>query len=623
MARGAVAQGKRKDSKWDGDGVRKARAHMSQFLGKQVCPHCGRVVDESRPWVVGHIISRGVRPDLMWDPTNWRLEHRSCSDATGQAGVIAKAKAEALAGTGQSVFASGSDGPQTPPLTAHTHDSDGPAITRDDLSWDHFVQVAPEWYSDLLGVPANANPPLYISPPHPDATGSLGWQAIKWVEESLNITLRWWQRLAFVHELEHDCLGRLVWKITLESGPRRIGKSVRLRGSALWRISGDEDFGEVQTVVHTGKDLGIVTEIHRLAWAWAEARGWKVSKGVSTGLSISRDENRWMVKSTEMVYGFDVTRGMVDEAWAVEPMAFEEGLEPATMERISPQLLLTSTAHRRATKLMKNRLRDILAEDDGETLVLLWGAPPGADPSLLATWKAASPHWTPEREQMIRKKYAKAASGEQDAEFDDVDPMEGFLAQYLNVWQFTAKKIAPGEALVTDTAWSALTVDTIRDSTPDAMAVESWFNMGVSVASAWRLPDGRVVVSVTDYPDLPAASAAVALTPPRGPVQVGATLADDPAWKVNKVRVEAASMTTLNAAVAFGRMLTDGTLVHDGSEALTEQVLAVRTRPSTNGPNLVSKARADAVKAATWAAQVAAKKRGKPVVPSRYKRDAH
>src|SRR3546814_11952612 len=50
--------------------------------------------------VVGHIKSRAAHPELTWDPSNWRIEHRKCSDRTGQAAVIEKAKAEALRDAG-------------------------------------------------------------------------------------------------------------------------------------------------------------------------------------------------------------------------------------------------------------------------------------------------------------------------------------------------------------------------------------------------------------------------------------------------------------------------------------------------------------------------------------------
>ncbi|MBM6705401.1 HNH endonuclease, partial [Sutterella massiliensis] len=86
--------------------------------------------------------------------------------------------------------------------------------------------------------------------------------ACSWIESTQRITLRWWQRLAITRQLEHDEQGQLVWRVVVESAPRRAGKSVRLRGVALWRLEhGAELFGEPQLVVHTGKDVAIVREI--------------------------------------------------------------------------------------------------------------------------------------------------------------------------------------------------------------------------------------------------------------------------------------------------------------------------------------------------------------------------
>jgi hypothetical protein len=67
-------------------------------------------------------------------------------------------------------------------------------------------------------------------------------------------------------------------------------------------------------------------------------------------------------------------------------------------------------------------------------LLLLWGAGPGVDIGDEATWRAASPHWSKERRDLIARKYAAALAGQDEPEFDDPDPVRGWAAQYLNVW---------------------------------------------------------------------------------------------------------------------------------------------------------------------------------------------
>ena len=52
-------------------------------------------------------------------------------------------------------------------------------------------------------------------------------------------------------------------------------------------------------------------------------------------------------------------------------------------------------------------------------------------------------------------------------------------------------------------------------------------------------------------------------------------------------------------------MVDDHLLRHDDSVELNSQVLALRTEPSPEGPRVVSKTRADALKACAWAAQAA------------------
>ena len=67
------------------------------------------------------------------------------------------------------------------------------------------------------------------------------------------------------------------------------------------------------------------------------------------------DGSRWMLRAKEAVYGYSVSCAAVDEAWKVRASSVEEGLTPTMVERVQPQLLLISTAHRLATSLMLGR----------------------------------------------------------------------------------------------------------------------------------------------------------------------------------------------------------------------------------------------------------------------------
>ena len=49
-------------------------------------------------------------------------------------------------------------------------------------------------------------------------------------------------------------------------------------------------------------------------------------------------------------------------------------------------------------------------------------------------WRAASPHWTPERERMIAGVLERVLAGTADPDPDEPDPVEALRAQYLNIW---------------------------------------------------------------------------------------------------------------------------------------------------------------------------------------------
>ena len=596
---------------WSGRKVQAARTIVATWL-PMTCGRCPNPVTPDQPWVVGHKAARSLRPDLIWDPTNWQPEHRACSDRTGQAAVIDKARAEGAAAAGGVLPTS------PPPGSPRSFPSLSPGAQADHwdlderLIWAHHVATAPEWLAPYLVVPGDA-PPLAMTPVHDRAVGSYGPQAIEWIEAARGITLRWWQRLAIVRQLEYDVDGRLCWPVVVESAPRRAGKSERLRSLALWRLEhGVQLFEPGQIVVHLGRALDIVREVQERAWSWCEAQGWDVTRGNGKEKVEHPNGSRWLAKAMHAAYGFDVHLGLADECWDVDPGAISEGIEPATLDRESAQLVLTSTSHRKATSLMKRRIAAALAGFDGRTLLLLWGITPDADVFAEDTWRAASPHWTEERRAMIAAKLAEAR--EAGPELDDPDPVGSWAHQYLNRWDLVVRRQQKGEPVVTAEAWAHLVVeDEVPFAVPAAAAIESWFDQGYSTALAWRLDDGRVLVSVTDHPDLASAVKAARGAGFRRQVRLGASLDQDPA--VRTLRKKRGEGRTGDAAAQLRRLLAEDAVRHDGGEHLSGQVLEVRTVPGTDGPRIASKARADAVKAAVWAiADARAARPGKPRV---------
>ena len=543
--------------------------------------------------------SRHINPD-----EEWHLAHTADgSDYLGPAHAVCNTSEGAIRGNQGRAFLVGDEARPRPCFSSLSPD--------ERLAWDPDYLRAVPWLADLADVPEDASPPLMMTPVPDDAVCSYGWDgcthttgpAVSWGERSMRVKLRWWQRLSMVRTLEHREDGSLCWRKEINSAPRRSGKSVKIKVHACWRLQfGQALFGEVQTALHTGSDMAICREIQRGAWRWAESRDWTVTRGNGKEAIETPDGDRWLVRAQDAVYGYDLHLGMVDEAWDVKPDTISEGLEPAALERSSPQILITSTAHRRATSMMRSELTAAMSMDDPETLLLLWAAPLDADPSDPEVWRAASPHWTEDRHKMIAAKYRKALSGQDDPEFDDPDPMKGFEAQYLNKWRIREPKQV-GRPLVDAEAWRNMSAP-VPDFAPDAVAVEAWFDAGVAVAQAWDTDDG-VVVSVADHPDVPTAAAAVAATGCRGQVLVGSSLVTHVAWDEAGLMVESRSGSVRQVAAEFAQAIKESGFRHGRSGLLTEQALAMRVADSVDGVRVVSKERADAVKAAMWAVTAA------------------
>ena len=86
---------------WSGRRVQQARAYMTRNLPAMYAADdhaatCPGVIDGTDPtaWVVGHIASRIEHPEQTWRVANWRIEARVCSDKSGPATALAKARAD-------------------------------------------------------------------------------------------------------------------------------------------------------------------------------------------------------------------------------------------------------------------------------------------------------------------------------------------------------------------------------------------------------------------------------------------------------------------------------------------------------------------------------------------------
>lgn len=85
----------RSQQPWGGSHSRAIRSFWLSRL-PQPCGQCGQPVTRADEWVVGHIESRGARPELTYRLDNTRPEHRRCSDKTATQGIKDKARADVL-----------------------------------------------------------------------------------------------------------------------------------------------------------------------------------------------------------------------------------------------------------------------------------------------------------------------------------------------------------------------------------------------------------------------------------------------------------------------------------------------------------------------------------------------
>jgi hypothetical protein len=471
------------------------------------------------------------------------------------------------------------------------------------------------WLADVLDVPDAAVWPRLMTPPHARAVDSLGADFIGFAEARSGRPLRWWQRLVSVRVLEVDDTGRLCWDSVLLTLARQLGKSWWLRELLWWRMEQAARFGEPQTVLHTGKDLSVCKEIQRPARIYAKQHPdeYKVRE-VNGQEEIERldDGSRWMLRAKTAVYGMAASLAAVDEAWKVAAEVVDDGVTPTMVEREQPQLLLVSTAHRKATSLMLNRRRVALGglDDPGSAdLLIEWSAPRTAPIDDPGTWRLASPHWTPQREKVIADALERALRGEID-DVDEPEPLEAFRSQWLNQWPTSLVRHDKGELLVDVDDWSETATD--RDGYgPAVVGVEDWFGKGAAVAVV-RECDGGWIAAGWEFPRRSDAFARAVLVLDQVPdsrLIVGATLAEDPAIADMTARdtIPATGPRTRAGLALIRDLVAGGRLFHDpvDGDELDEQVTSARVSALSSGLTLVAGTRADLLRAVAWAVTVA------------------
>lgn len=490
-------------------------------------------------------------------------------------------------------------------------DGPGPFIEPAGIDEGDPVWQVP-WLAELLDVPDDATWPRFMTAPHPGAVGTYGPEVAAWAQEQLGEGLWWWQRLVAYRLLEYDADGRLLWLTALATAARQVGKSTLLRALAGWRLQAADRFDEPQTVLHVSRDLGATRHVIAPAMAWAEARDEEFTVRRQNGHDAIRETatgSQWLVRSERGVYGYSASLGLVDEAWDVDAAAVDDGIRPTQLQRHSPQLLITSTAHRKATSLFVHRRLMALGElrDPRRTLIIEWSAPRGADIGDELWQRMASPHWGPTRAELIDDDLRRVRAGK-SIDPDETDPEASFRGQYLNEWPTVAASTI-GEPLLADGAWDAAFEDIDIDG-PIVFAVEDWMGAGAAAAYAATVPDSdRIVVGGYVFDTRAKAYTWARWRAQEHPISVlliGATLADDIELADFPAVIETRSTNDLRSALSLMRELfTDDRIVQDGQggeTGLREQMTNARVKSATGGGlALVNAGRFDAVKAAAWA----------------------
>jgi hypothetical protein len=490
----------------------------------------------------------------------------------------------------------------TPAQPAATFDPEADDTPGPESSvWD-----AAPWLEPFRTVPTSARWPRYMTAPHPAAVGTYAPDAIAWLEENAELRLRWWQALVLTRQLEHDADGRLVWLEMATSTSRQSGKSTFLRATSTWRLHQTDRFGEPQTVLHTGKDLPVCKEVQGPAMAWAHERGYPTrQQNGNEQITEPLSGSRWIIRSKGGIYGYSASLALVDEAWGVAQDVVNDGVAPTMLERLSPQLVLASTAHRRATILYPTRRHAALSElnDPASTLLVEWSAPRGSDIADPGAWRASSPHWSAGRERLLDGQLRLVRHGE-TLDPDEDDPVESFLAQYLNVWPVRTSPNS-GARLLDDGLWEATAARVDTSGEPVFVAVEDNYGTGAAVAAVARVgDDDRFEVDGWTCATWELAlSDAVALLEAR-PQGSRLVVGNAVAARTTELRgVEKAGSTETRLGLSLLRdMVRSGRVVHDTNPDLDAQVEMARVRDVPGGGlALISSRRSDVLRAAVWA----------------------
>lgn len=489
------------------------------------------------------------------------------------------------------------------PPPAETPVPDVEGIPADDPVWDV------PWLDDLRDVPADSVWPRYLTAPHPEATGSYG----PLVEESAidrgEFPPRWWQRLFFRMLLQHNAKGNLVYLSALLSTARQSGKTVGLREIGWWRLHAEDLFGQRQNVLHTARNFAPARDTLAPVLDSVEDDDEYMPRRMTNRFQLTRVANmaEWRAIAFNAAYSMTSSLAIIDEAWDVPAAAVNEGVEPTLAEPVSGQMLLVSTAHRRATALIPHRRVTLLQRlrEPGRSMICEWSAPRSANIEDQRTWRMASPHWSEMREGLISEALDRALAGE-GVDPREPDPIESFRNQWLNQWPLTTSMNDHGAEVFLSTEEWAERITTFAEHrfANAVIAAEDYQGLGFGAVVASVTHEGVIVLQGDTFPTRSAlldwlAGSTTGVTA----LLAGVTLSELPAIRSLHVNVvPRGNIETTQALPLLRTGVREGDVLHVKGEQLDAQIEELRVRPTTGQRlGISSKTRNDLARCAAWA----------------------
>ena len=264
---------------------------------------------------------------------------------------------------------------------------------------------------------------------------------------------------------------------------------------------------------------------------------------------------------------------------------------PTMVELASAQLLLVSTAHRKATALMGRRravmLGDVAATGRRPVARMVGaGRRRARRRGRRGGWRRRTGR--PDGAKMIADRLAAARAGVSD-DADEPDPESAFVAQWLNRWP-ARRESGRGEPLLGRRACGRPAPARSPPSTRPVAVVALEENRGEGAAVAFTAGDGAGRFEIDGY-HRPTWTEAIALARrfvdahPGCRIVVGARLNNQlPADFPGRDRARKAGTTETGRGLVLLRALAaEGRIVHDDTVQLDEQVARARVYPLSVG----------------------------------------